>query len=62
MPFLAFDCEHCKEPSYRFLRPSQVRGTVICPHCKKAITSGGKSTSGSAPTASGGQQITCAKL
>lgn len=62
MPLMTFTCEHCKEPSHRFLRPSQVRGTVLCPHCKKPITSGGKATAVSAPSVGGGQQVTCAKL
>ena len=61
MPFLTFTCEHCNKVSHRFLRPSQVRGTVLCPHCKKPITSGGLSVSGSSASASG-QQGTCAKL
>ena len=61
MPFLTFTCEHCNKVSHRFLRPSQVRGTVLCPHCKKPITSGGKSASGT-PEPASGQQVTCAKL
>jgi len=61
MPFLTFTCEHCNKVSHRFLRPSQVRGMVLCPHCKKPITSGGKSAS-SSPAPASGQQVTCAKL
>jgi hypothetical protein len=61
MAFLAFTCEHCKEKSYRFLRPSQVRGAILCPACKKPITSGGVPAPTSAPALTGGQRITCAK-
>ena len=61
MPFLTFTCEHCNKVSHRFLRPSQVRGTVLCPHCNKPITSGGKSASGSQAPSSG-QQVTGDKL
>ncbi|MDR2051088.1 MAG: hypothetical protein LBQ63_04880 [Deltaproteobacteria bacterium] len=61
MAFLVFNCEHCGKKSHRFLRPSQVRGTVICPSCKKFITSGGSSAAIPTLAASGGQKISCTK-